>query len=50
MYDGYLTKKIIEASLLMEGVSLESIRAMTDREVMEYFWVIGEIKKKRMED
>jgi hypothetical protein len=48
----YVSRKIIDAYLLKHGVSMESIKQMSDREVGEYlsiFNVLDEMESEQMQ-
>ena len=40
-FDLYLGRRVLEGYLLKEGVSLESIKQMSDKNVQEYAAILG---------
>jgi hypothetical protein len=52
MYDNLISRKIIEVILMKSGISLSTIKEMSEIEVMEYTTILGamnEIEVEKME-
>jgi len=52
MYDNLISRKVIEVMLMKSGISLSTIKEMTEKEVLEYTAILGimsELEVEKME-
>jgi hypothetical protein len=49
MFDGLLSRKLVDVYLMKRGISYNSINQMCERDVMEYYFILQEMDKIEME-